>query len=65
MRRAGTLARFPYSAGFAGASFSWDDTHLDAWLSSPQRLIPGSVMLHRQDHPAIRRSLIAWLKEQP
>jgi cytochrome c len=64
MRKVGTLAGFHYSAGFAQAAFVWDDTHLDAWLSSPQRLIPGAVMLYHQDDPAIRRTIIAWLKEQ-
>jgi cytochrome c len=64
MRKAGTLDGFHYSAGLARAAFVWDDTHLDAWLSSPQRLIPGAVMLYHQDDPAIRRTIIAWLKEQ-
>jgi cytochrome c len=64
MRKAGTLDGFHYSDGFAHAAFVWDDTHLDAWLSSPQRLIPGAVMLYHQDDPAIRRTIIAWLKEQ-
>jgi cytochrome c len=64
MRKAGTLDGFRYSDGFTHAAFVWDDTHLDAWLSSPQRLIPGAVMLYRQDDPAVRRTIIAWLKEQ-
>ncbi len=64
MRKAGTLDGFHYSAGFARAAFVWDDTHLDVWLSSPQRLIPGSVMLYHQDDPAIRRTITAWLKDQ-
>jgi cytochrome c len=64
MRKAGTLAGFHYSAGFAQAAFVWDDTHLDAWLSNPQRLIPGAVMLYHQGDPATRRTIIAWLKEQ-
>ena len=64
MRKAGTLDGFHYSSGFARAAFVWEDTHLEAWLSSPQRLIPGAVMLYRQDDPAIRRTIIAWLKEQ-
>jgi cytochrome c len=64
MRKAGTLDEFRYSAGFAHAAFAWDATHLDAWLSSPQRLIPGSVMLYHQDDPAIRRTIIGWLKDQ-
>jgi cytochrome c len=64
MRKAGTLPGFHYSPGFARAGFVWDDAHLDVWLRSPQRLIPGAVMLYHQDDPAIRRSIIAWLKEQ-
>lgn len=64
LRKAGTLPEFHYSPGFARAGFVWDDAHLDAWLTSPQKLIPGAVMLYRQDDPAIRRTIIAWLKEQ-
>ncbi len=64
LRKAGTLPGFHYSPGFAHAGFLWDDAHLDAWLSSPQKLIPGAVMLYHQDNPAIRHSIIAWLKQQ-
>ena len=64
LRRAGTLDGFHYSDGFARAEFVWDEAHLDAWLAGPQRLIPGAVMLYHQDDAAIRRSIIAWLKEQ-
>jgi cytochrome c len=64
MRKAGTLPGFHYSDGFAQAEFVWDDAHLDAWLGGPQRLIPGAVMLYHQDDPAIRRSIITWLKDQ-
>jgi cytochrome c len=63
-RKAGTLDGFRYSAGFTDADFAWDDTHLDAWLTNPQKLIPGAVMLYRQADPATRASIIAWLKEQ-
>jgi cytochrome c len=64
MRKAGTLGGFHYSDGFAQATFVWDETHLDAWLAGPQRLIPGAVMLYHQDDKAIRGAIIAWLKEQ-
>ena len=64
LRKAGTVPGFHYSPGFAPAGFVWDEAHLDAWLSSPQKLIPGAVMLYRQDDPGIRRSIIAWLKDQ-
>ena len=63
-RKAGATSGFSYSAGFAQAGFVWDEAHLDAWLTNPQQLIPGSVMLYRQSDPAIRASIIAWLKEQ-
>jgi cytochrome c len=64
MRKAGTLQGFHYSDEFAQAEFVWDDAHLDAWLGSPQRLIPGAVMLYHQDDPAMRRTIITWLKDQ-
>jgi cytochrome c len=64
LRTAGTAPDFHYSPGFARITFAWDEPHLDAWLANPQKLIPGAVMLYRQADPAIRASIIAWLKEQ-
>jgi cytochrome c len=64
LRQSGTQPGFHYSRGFAHAGFAWDDAHLDAWLTDPQKLIPGAVMLYRQNDPAIRRIIIVWLKEQ-
>lgn len=63
-RRAGTLAGFKYSPGFAAAGFAWDEARLDAYLTNPQSVIPGGVMAYRQANPAIRQTIIAWLKEQ-
>ena len=63
-RKAGALPGFRYSPGFAQADFVWDDEHLDAWLTDPQKLIPGAQMRYRQADPAIRGRIIAWLKEQ-
>ena len=62
-RKAGSLPDFHYSTGLAQAGFAWDEVHLDEWLSNPQRLVPGSVMAYRQSNPAVRASIIAWLKE--
>jgi cytochrome c len=64
LRKPGTVPNFPYSPGFARAEFVWDDAHLDAWLTSPQKLIPGALMRYRQPDPKIRGIIIAWLKEQ-
>ena len=63
-RKAGSVPGFAYSPGFAKADFNWDDAHLDAWLTSPQAVIPGAVMLYRQADPETRQTIIAYLKEQ-
>jgi cytochrome c len=62
-RRAGSVDGFHYSAGFAKANFSWDDTRLDAWISNPQQMIPGTVMAYRQAKPEVRAAIVAYLKE--
>jgi cytochrome c len=63
LRKAGALPGFHYSPGFAQADFVWDDESLDAWLTDPQKLIPGTAMKYRQADPAVRSRIIAWLKE--
>jgi cytochrome c len=63
-RKAGSSPGFHYSTGLGQAGFVWDEAHLGAWLSNPQKLVPGAVMAYRQPNPAIRASIIAWLKEQ-
>lgn len=62
-RHAGKADGFKYSAGFTKADFVWDDTHLDAWLTNPQAVIPGAVMVYRQARPETRAMIIAYLKE--
>lgn len=62
-RPAGKVDGFPYSAGFAKADFVWDDARLDAWLTDPQRIIPGAVMAYRQPKPETRAAIITYLKE--
>lgn len=62
-RKAGSLAGFRYSAGFATADWAWDRDRLDAWLANPQAVIPGAIMPYRQPNPAVRAALIDYLKE--
>ena len=62
-RPAGKADGFHYSAGFARADFVWDDARLDAWLTNPQQIIPGTVMAYRQAKPETRAAIIAYLKE--
>jgi cytochrome c len=62
-RQAGKADGFRYSAGFAKADFVWDDARLDAWLTNPQEVIPGSIMAYRQSKAEMRAIIIAYLKE--
>jgi cytochrome c len=62
-RPAGKADGFRYSAGFANADFVWDDARLDAYLTNPQALIPGSNMAYRQAKAETRAAIIAYLKE--
>ncbi len=61
-RKAGSEAGFAYSSGFAKANFTWDDAHLDAWLTKPTAVIPGSYMMYQQSDPQVRADIIAYLK---
>lgn len=62
-RRAGTVEGFKYSAAFAKADIVWDEARIDAWITNPQEMIPGSVMAYRQARPEVRTAIIAYLKE--
>ena len=63
-RKPGSAPGFKYSSGYAKADFVWDEPHLDAYLTNPQAVIPGSNMLYRQSKPQVRQAIIAYLKEQ-
>jgi cytochrome c len=63
-RRVGGVPNYKYSAGFANVDFVWDTQRLDAWLTNPRTVIPGTVMIYRQAYPTTRQTIIDWLKEQ-
>ena len=63
-RKPGSVPDFHYTGDFANAGFVWDAAHLDAYLSNPQALIPGSAMAYRQDNPDTRHTIIAYLEAQ-
>lgn len=63
-RKPGSLAGFHYSPGYTNVDFVWDDEHLDVYLIDPQALIPGAVMLYKQQNAAVRKAIISFLKEQ-
>ena len=63
-RKAGSVAGFHYSPGYGEADFVWDEAHLNSYLTDPQAVIPGAVMLYKQKNADVRKAIIAFLKEQ-
>jgi cytochrome c len=63
-RKAGSVEGFPYSNGLKQAGFAWTTERMEAWLADPQGLIADTYMAYRQNDPAIRAKLVAYLKEQ-
>ena len=63
-RKPGSIAGFHYSPGYANADFAWDEFHLDSYLTDPQAVIPGAIMLYKQKNADVRKAIIAFLKEQ-
>jgi len=62
-RKAGSVEGFKYSPALAGGDrIVWDEDTLDRWLTDPQALIPGAVMLYKQADPDKRRLVIEYLK---
>lgn len=43
-RKAGTAPDFSYSAAMKNAGFVWTDAKLDAYIKSPQTVVPGNKM---------------------
>lgn len=64
-RKPGSVPGYAYSPGFAKVDFAaWDDSHLDAYLTNPQAVIPGAVMPYSQRKAPVRQAIIEYLKEQ-
>ena len=62
-RKAGAFPGFRYSRAMKNAGVAWDDKNLDAFLSDPQKLVPGNVMPFSGVADAKQRAdLIAYLK---
>lgn len=63
-RSAGTAEGFNYSDGFRKAlgGKRWDAVLLDRWLTDPQAVAAGTVMLYRQDDADKRALLIRFLE---
>ena len=61
-RKAGCIADYDYSAALKSSSIVWNETTLDAWLTNPQALVPGSKMFFSVADAQDRADVIAFLK---
>ena len=63
-RPAGTLEGFKYSPAFLAGKdgIVWDEATIDRWITDPQAMIPGAVMLYKQADPDKRHLVIEFLK---
>lgn len=60
-RKAGGAAGYDYSPALAASKVRWDARTLEAWLTDPERLIPGQKMGYRVEAQQDRADLIAYL----
>lgn len=62
-RKAGSAAGFRYSRAMRGSNIVWDEKSLDAFISDPQKVVPGNVMPFAGVADAKQRAdLIAYLQ---
>lgn len=62
-RQAGKIPGVRYTPAMAGANFSWTPEKLDAFLTKPRAVVPGTSMVFAGlPDPAARKALIAYLK---
>ncbi|MDE1149808.1 MAG: cytochrome c family protein [Azospirillaceae bacterium] len=63
-RKAGQEPDFHYSKALPASGIVWDDATLDAWLTRPATLVPGTTMAFPgMPDKADRDALIAWLHQ--
>ena len=62
-RRAGSVADYNYSVALRNSGLTWDPTTLNAWLSNPSALVPGTKMYFKIDDAQTRADIIAYLAE--
>jgi cytochrome c len=64
-RAAGSLKGFKYSPAFvkAAPNITWTADMIDKWITDPQQVIPGTVMLYHQSDPDKRQLIISYLQK--
>lgn len=60
-RRVGSVPGFAYSSALGSSSLVWNAQTLDAWLSEPEKLMPGQAMYFKVSDAKSREDIIAYL----
>ena len=60
-RKAGTAKDYTYSPALAAANHRWNRPMLLAWLTDPEKVVPGQGMGYRVEDAADREDLVAFL----
>ena len=63
-RKAGTVPDFAYSTALKSSSVTWSAETLNAWLSDPEKFIPGQKMWISVPDPVERQDVIAYLQAE-
>lgn len=63
-KQAGKMDGFRYSAEFKKGldGKKWTPELLDAWLTEPQNVAPGTYMMYKQGDASVRKTIIEYLK---
>jgi cytochrome c len=64
-RRAGKAKDYDYSDALANSKIVWSTSKLQAWLTDPEKLIPGQRMGYRLSKPQERADVVAYLATLP
>jgi cytochrome c len=62
-RRAGQAPNYAYSPALKASKLVWSEKTLDAWLTNPERLVPGQKMGYSVSEARDRADLVAFLKK--
>jgi len=61
--KAGAAAGYDFSEPMKGSGLTWDDKTLDAYLTNPMKMVPGTRMTYAgMPDPAKRKEVIDYIK---
>jgi cytochrome c len=63
-RESGKVPGYEYSPALQNANLVWTEDNLDKWLTSPQKLVPGTKMFYLVKNQQDRADIIEFLKER-